>query len=89
MQSLIRAYQVSDWEGPGFEAGLASGIWPGADGKGTGSAPESSSPGIPSLSPLLGGSHSSGYSLSVTVYVINHPLVFFVHTGILFVGGLS
>lgn len=39
VQSLIRAYQVSGGEGPGRETGLASGVWLGADGKGTDCAP--------------------------------------------------
>lgn len=81
VQSLIRAYQVSSWEGTGYEVGLTPGICPGVDGKGTRSGNSLSSSIISSESPspdtLSGGSHSSCYSLS-HYCVTYHPLGFFI-----------
>lgn len=66
VQSLIRAYQVSNWEGTGCEVGLTNGMCPDADEKGTCSENLLSSSIIssksPSPSPLSGGSHYSCYS---------------------------
>lgn len=85
VQSLIRAYQVSGWEGTGCDVGLVLGC-----GQVLREGNALSSDGISSenlsLSPLSDGSHSCCYLSHYQVTY--HPLALLVPTD-LFVCGLS